>query len=247
MQTNLELKDTPLVVNKVKKTFFGFEAVKDVSFTVEKGEVLGIIGPNGAGKTTTIKMIVGLLTPDQGDISIFGNSILSANTRMRIGYMPETPSFYNHLTGAEILELSGELFGLGGTDLKNRIGRLIERVGLEKAGRRQLRDYSKGMLQRICLAQALINDPELLFLDEPLDGLDPLGRIRMKEILLDLKKAGTAIVFNSHILSDVEIMSDKIAIMDQGLIIANKSVEQLIPKNKTLEQVFIEKVTESHE
>jgi ABC-2 type transport system ATP-binding protein len=138
--------------------------------------------------------------------------------------------------------MAGELFGLSGTSLSKRTDELLERVGLADAANRALKGYSKGMLQRVCLAQALVNQPDMLFLDEPLDGLDPIGRIRMKEILLEIKKLGTAIVFNSHILSDVEVMSDRIAIMDHGHLLAIDEVSALIPKGKTLEQVFIEKV-----
>jgi ABC-2 type transport system ATP-binding protein len=204
------------------------------------GEVLGIVGPNGAGKTTTVKMVLGLLIPDKGRITLFGKGIDATGTRNRIGYMPETPSFYAHLTGRELLSFVGELFGLSRTEIKKRTDELLEQVGLSEAGNRQLGTYSKGMLQRICLAQALINHPQLLFLDEPLDGLDPIGRIRMKEVLLEVRKSGTAIVLNSHILSDVEVMSDRIAIMDRGKMLRVEPVTKLIPKGKTLEQVFIE-------
>jgi len=235
-------KTLPLSIDGIYKNYGTFKAVKNVSFSVKSGEVLGIIGPNGAGKTTTIKMILGLLKPDKGSIELFGGSNEDGDIRKKIGYMPETPSFYNHLTGREILQFAGELFSLSAEEIKNRSTELLETVGLSQAADRQLKGYSKGMLQRICLAQALINQPELLFLDEPMDGLDPIGRIRMKEVLLDIKKKGTAIVFNSHILSDVEAISDRIAIMDKGEILKIGTVTQLIPKHTTLEQVFIETV-----
>ena len=233
---------TVLDIQSIRKRFGDFTAVEDISLTVPAGEVLGIVGPNGAGKTTTIKMILGLLQPDSGSITLFGNSINDAATRARIGYMPETPSFYSHLTGQELLFLVGELFALPSSLIKERAAELLERVGLSEAAHRQLGNYSKGMLQRIGLAQALINHPELLFLDEPLDGLDPIGRIRMKEVLLEIKKQGTAIVLNSHILSDVAAMSDRIAIMDHGRILKLETVSKLIPKDKALEEVFIETV-----
>lgn len=232
----------PLVVDKIHKYFDDYQAVKGVSFEVEAGEVLGIVGPNGAGKTTTIKMILGLLYPDKGHIKLFNKSINDLSTRQKIGYMPETPSFYNHLTGLELLKLAGDLFGLPKNEILKRSESLLNRVGLEKAGNRALRGYSKGMLQRIGLAQALINQPALLFLDEPLDGLDPIGRIQMREILLEIKKQGTAIVLNSHILSDVEVMSDRIAIMNQGSLLKHEKVSELIPKGKTLEDVFIQTI-----
>jgi ABC-2 type transport system ATP-binding protein len=232
-------KSIPLVVDNVSKSFYEAKAVRGVSFEVKAGEVLGIVGPNGAGKTTTIKMILGLLNPDKGKIRLFDSVIDDLNVRKRIGYMPETPSFYNHLTGREVLVFVGELFEMEKKATKARADELLNLVGLKKAADRPLRGYSKGMLQRICLAQALMNEPELLFLDEPMDGLDPIGRIRMKEILLAVKEKGTAIVFNSHILSDVEAISDRIAIMDQGKLLKLETVAKLIPKGKTLEDVFI--------
>jgi len=234
--------DVPLIVKNLRKTFDRHVAVADLSFSVKKGEVLGIVGPNGAGKTTTIKMILGLLQPDKGEVEMFGKPSGDLSTRNRIGYMPETPSFYAHLTGKEILEFVGELFLLPPAVIKERSAKLLKDMGLHDAANRPLHGHSKGMLQRICLAQALMNEPDLLFLDEPLDGLDPIGRIRMKEVLLEVKKKGTAIVLNSHILSDVEVMSDRIAIMDRGTILSLESVDKLIPKGKSLEDVFIEKV-----
>ncbi len=234
--------DTPLVVSNLKKSFGRVQAVRDVSFSVEAGEVLGIVGPNGAGKSTTIKMILGLLEPTSGSVSLFGSTIADTKVRSRIGYMPETPSFYNHLSGAELLRVAGTLFSIPKAELATRSQELIELVGLSEAAHRPLREYSKGMLQRICLAQALINQPEIIFLDEPMDGLDPIGRIRMKETLLEIRSKGTAVVFNSHILSDVAAISDRIAIMDHGMILKLDSVSKLIPKDKTLEDVFIKTV-----
>ncbi|HSI20553.1 MAG TPA: ABC transporter ATP-binding protein [Verrucomicrobiae bacterium] len=229
----------PLSVTKIRKTFGTFTAVKDMSFTVKPGEVVGIIGPNGAGKSTTIKMILGLLEPDSGTISLFGSTADDVAVRRRIGYMPETPSFYSKLTGRELLVYVGELFQLPRPIILERTDELLALVGLKDAADRQVGGYSKGMTQRICLAQALMNEPELIFLDEPMDGLDPIGRIRMREILLAIKKRGAAIVFNSHVLSDVELMSDRVAVMDKGELKAFDTVKKLIPKGKTLEDVFV--------
>jgi ABC-2 type transport system ATP-binding protein len=232
-------KNAALTVEGIKKSFGSVEAVKDISFSVAPGEVLGIVGPNGAGKTTTIKMILGLLQPDKGRIEIFGESNTLSTVRQRIGYMPENPSFYNHLTGRELVTFAGELFGIEKKELKKRSDDLIKLVGLQKAADRQLSGYSKGMLQRVCLAQALVNKPEVLFLDEPLDGLDPLGRIQMRKILESVKAEGTAIILNSHILSDVAAVSDHIAVMYQGKLIASGTVAKLVPEGKTLEEIFL--------
>jgi ABC-2 type transport system ATP-binding protein len=240
-------KNLPLQVTEIRKSFGSFKAVQGISFSVHAGEVLGIVGPNGAGKTTTIKTILGLLQPDKGSIELFGSTIDDMEVRRRIGYMPETPSFYANLTGRELLTYVGELFQMAPKEITARSNELLDLVGLSKAADRHLGGYSKGMLQRICLAQALINTPDLIFLDEPMDGLDPIGRIRMKEILLEVKQRGAAIVFNSHILSDVEIMSDRIAIMDHGTILRLETVSKLIPASKTLEQVFIETVEANDE
>lgn len=235
-------KTAALTIEAVSKSFEKVDAVRGISLKVARGEVVGIVGPNGAGKTTTIKMILGLLAPDKGSIKLFGHDITENDVRSRIGYMPENPSFYAHLTGRELIVFAGELFGIKKEALTKRATELLKLVGLEKAGDRQLETYSKGMLQRICLAQALVNDPEILFLDEPLDGLDPIGRIEMKEILLDIKKRGAAIFLNSHILSDVAAVSDTIAIMYQGKIVKHGAVNKLVPSGKTLEEVFLDTI-----
>jgi ABC-2 type transport system ATP-binding protein len=240
-------KNPPLVVTDIRKNFDKIQAVRGVSFTVKPGEVLGIVGPNGAGKTTTIKIILGLLEPDKGEVMLFGDQSTDSTVRRRIGYMPETPSFYKHLTGRELLLFAASLFEIPRATAAEKAHELLKKVGLQKAGDRALQGYSKGMLQRICLAQALINDPELLFLDEPLDGLDPLGRVQMREILQTVKENGTAIVFNSHILADVAAVSTHIAIMDKGQLIASGPVEKVVPRGKTLEDVFMHTVTGNKE
>jgi ABC-2 type transport system ATP-binding protein len=158
------------------------EILKGISLDIAKGEIFGYLGPNGAGKTTTLKCILGLIFPDRGEIKLFGHPHLSPKGKERLGYLPENPYFYDYLTGEEFLSFYAQLFGLSRTDREDKIRRLLHLVGLEKAQDLQLRKYSRGMLQRIGLAQALINDPELLFLDEPLGGLDPLGRREIRDI-----------------------------------------------------------------
>ena len=192
-------------ISKVSKWYGtkkkGKYSVKNLDLSIKKGSVFGFLGPNGAGKTTTMKMIVGLAKPTTGTISIAGGDIQSLEIKHKIGFMPESPSFYLYLTGREFLEFVAEIFGLKNN--KHQIEKLLTSVELLDAADRQIRTYSKGMLQRLGLAQALINDPEILFLDEPLDGLDPLGRAEIKKIILALKAQNKTIFLNSHILSDV--------------------------------------------
>jgi ABC-2 type transport system ATP-binding protein len=232
--------DALLTVTNLHKRFGTQAAVESISLHVAAGDVLGIIGPNGAGKTTTIKMILGLLEPTSGTIELLGGSSNDASVRNQVGYMPESPTFYPYLTGQEVLDLAGALFRLPKDVVAKRSKELLETVGLADAANRQLRGYSKGMLQRICLAQALINKPAVVFLDEPLDGLDPVGRIRMREIIIKLRSEGTAVVLNSHILSDVEQVSTHVLMLDKGTVKAFGKVSEVVPSGKTLEEVFMQ-------
>lgn len=238
-------KNIPVLsISRLVKRFDGTAAINGINLTVHSGEVLGIVGPNGAGKTTTIKAILGLLDIDSGSIELFGEKDLQKpNIRRRLGYMPESPRFFQHLTGRELITLAGELHGLDKKTLQARVHELLETVSLSKAADRQIGTYSKGMLQRVCLAQALVNEPELLLLDEPLDGLDPLGRIEMRSILEKIKASGTAIVVNSHILSDVETTCSHVAIMHMGEIMLSGTVKEVVPKGKTLEEIFLANVS----
>ncbi|MDD3793476.1 MAG: ABC transporter ATP-binding protein [Candidatus Gracilibacteria bacterium] len=230
-----------LEVKKINKTLAKKQVLFDVNFSVEKGEIYGFLGPNGAGKTTTMKSILGLIEPENGEILIFGERGLTLETRKKIGFMPENTYLYKHLTGREFLEFNGKFFGLKGQKLDKKVDELLKRVGLEKAGDKYLKDYSKGMLQRVGLAQSIINSPKLLFLDEPMSGLDPIGRKMVKDLIVSLRKEGTTIFFNTHILADVEEICDKISIINYGkIIVENKKVSDI---DGRLEDFFIEKVT----
>jgi len=190
--------------------------LKQIDFAVRQGEVFGLIGPNGAGKTTTIKAIMGLIAPDAGQVRLFGRSVNLAAVKARIGFLPENPSFYEYLTGEEFLSYYGRLFGMNRRQRRERLGEMLALVELERARQLPLRKYSKGMIQRIGLAQALLNDPDFLVLDEPMSGLDPLGRRLVRRIIQDLSAAGKTIFFTSHILSDTELLCDRVALVVDG-------------------------------
>ena len=191
-------------------------ALDNLSLQVNQGEVFGFLGPNGAGKSTTIKLLMNLLFPTSGKARILGESVNSTAMHENIGYLPENPYFYDYLTPMELLTYVGRLFGLGGDDLKKRTRALIDDVGLDHAENRQLRKFSKGMVQRLGIAQALINEPKIVFFDEPMSGLDPLGRMDVRRIILSLKARGVTVFFSSHILSDVEAICDRVAILNRG-------------------------------
>ncbi len=205
-------------------------SLKNCNLTIYPGETFGLLGQNGAGKTTLIKTLLGIVKPTSGRGVIFGRPLGDRAVRERIGYLPENAYFYDYLTGWECLEFAANLFQIPGEVREHRIIDLLDLVGLDKssAKNKQMRQYSKGMLQRIGMAQALINDPELLLLDEPMSGLDPLGRYQMREIILSLKKQGKTIFFNSHILADVEKICDRVAILARGEIIASGTIKELI-------------------
>jgi ABC-2 type transport system ATP-binding protein len=215
------------------------EILKGISLDVTKGEIFGYLGPNGAGKTTTLKCILGLIFPDRGEIKLFGHPHLSPKGKERLGYLPENPYFYDYLTGEEFLSFYAQLFGLSRTDREDKIRRLLHLVGLEKAQDLQLRKYSRGMLQRIGLAQALINDPELLFLDEPLGGLDPLGRREIRDIIVGLKQDGRTVFICSHILQDIEMICDRVAIVVGGRILSRGRLQELISEKIIFTEVTV--------
>ncbi len=203
--------------------------LSDVSFSVRENEVVGFLGANGAGKTTTIKIINCLAFPDSGSVRIFGEpgGIRSASRR-RIGFMPEQPYFYEYLTGMEFLGLCGRLNGMGGRETRERAAAMLARVALGTAGDTAIRKYSKGMMQRLGLAQALLHDPELVVLDEPKSGLDPMGRMDVRTIIAELKAAGKTVFFSTHIISDVEALCDRVILLDRGRILAEGTVADLV-------------------
>lgn len=205
-------------------------SLNGVSLTVYEGETFGLLGQNGAGKTTLLKTLLGIVRPTSGRATVLGEPLGDRSVKQRIGYLPENPYFYDYLTGWEVLNFTGDLFGIARSQQRKRIPELLDLVGLAQsaAKKKQLRQYSKGMLQRIGLAQALINDPDLVFLDEPMSGLDPLGRYQMREIILSLKSQGKTIFFNSHVLSDVEKICDRVALLAQGELIAIGSMQDLL-------------------
>jgi ABC-2 type transport system ATP-binding protein len=228
-------------INKLSKEFYtnagDVKAVNELTLNIKHGSVFGFLGPNGAGKTTAMKMLVGLIRPTTGEIKIGGADPSLLSTRKRIGFMPESPSFYSYLSGREFLQFIADLFEL--PDVTSRIDAVLAEVDLLGRDRRQIRTYSKGMLQRLGLAQALINDPDILFLDEPLDGLDPLGRAEIKKIFTHLKEKGKTIFFNSHILADVAELCDTVGIIDKGSLIKCDSPELLAKGYRDLEDAFV--------
>lgn len=226
----------------VTKTYGNAHVVHDLTLTLPKATVFGFLGPNGAGKTSTIKMLVGLSEPTTGQIRLLGKSPSSMEVKRMIGFMPESPSFYLHLTGKEFLEFIGELFGLSKS--VSHVHALLQEVDLLHAKDKKIRTYSKGMLQRLGLAQALINNPQILFLDEPLDGLDPLGRAEVKKIILKLKQSGKTIFFNTHILGDVAEICDTVGIIDKGRLIKTGSPMELSKGHRDLEDAFVHIIEE---
>jgi len=218
--------------------------LKDVTFSVNKGEIFGFVGPNGAGKTTTFKVILGFVSLTGGSVEIMGKPIGDVDVKKRIGYLPENPYFYDYLTGEELLLYMGELHGLNGTGLAKRIDGLLERVKMSHARKVQLRKYSKGMLQRIGIAQALINDPDFLILDEPMGGLDPIGQREIRELILELKSNGKTILLSSHILSDVETLCDMVGVIINGRIVKTGKLETLFDELQTDYEMILKGIDE---
>ena len=197
-----------------------YRALDQLSLEIADGEVFGFLGPNGAGKTTTLKLLMQLIFPTGGAAEILGRPVGDLATRQRIGYLPENPQFYDYLTAEELLDYFARLFGYGPADRRTRVSTLLDRVGLGAERRLQMRKFSKGMVQRVGIAQALLNDPEVIFLDEPMSGLDPLGRRDVRQLILELRDQGRTIFFSSHILSDAEALCSRVAIVAGGRLAA---------------------------
>lgn len=215
------------------------DALSGLSLSVPVGTVCGFLGPNGAGKTTAIHTLLGFVTPTSGSVRIFGIDVRESIARSRIGYLPEHPDTYRFLTGRELLTLTGRLFGMSGGKLRKRVAETLRLVEMEKPASRRIASYSRGMMQRICLGQALVNDPDLLVLDEPTGGMDPFGRMSIRKIISDCRNMGKTVFFSSHELSEVETTCDHIAIISRGKIIAEGPISRLVSSGEGLEKFFI--------
>jgi len=238
MDNVLQIED----LHKSFKTGFipkGKKILDGISLEVKAGEIFGYLGPNGAGKTTTLKCVLGLIFPDKGNIRIFGQSNLSMQAKEKIGFLPENPYFYDYLSATEFLSFYSDLTLAKKEEKKALIETLLKLVGLEHAASLQLRKFSRGMLQRIGLAQALINDPSLIFLDEPLGGLDPLGRKEIRDVIVRLKEEGKTVFLSSHILQDIEMICDKVAILVEGHIINQGAMQDLISEKVEVTEITI--------
>ncbi len=232
------VSDPPvLLLEGVRKAFRGHlglgraVAVDGLSLEVHRGEVFGLLGPNGAGKTTTLKLALGLLRPDRGRVRLFGLPPTEPASRARTGFLPEQPYFYDYLTARELLDFYGRLRGLGRAERQREVGRLLERVGLAGREGLPLRKLSKGTLQRVGIAQALLADPDLVILDEPMSGLDPIGRREVRDLILSLRREGRTVFFSSHILQDAEMLCDRVAILDRGRAVQVGRLAELVGRS----------------
>jgi len=238
------MSEAAVVIENLTKVFKrgvgqkAFTAVKNVSFSVQPGEVYGLIGPNGSGKSTTMKVLLGLLAPNEGRTSIFGMDSQQVESRRAVGFLPENPYFYKHLTGLETVLFFGRLCGLRGKALHDQARELLKLTGLESAADRRLAGYSKGMLQRIGLAQALVHEPRLLVLDEPTAGVDPSGSRRIRDLILDCKARGITVLVTSHLLEQLQEVCDRIGIMSQGRMLREGPIEELISVENQTEFVL---------
>src|ERR1700758_4940671 len=214
-------------------------SLENLTMQVEDGEVFGLLGPNGAGKSTTIKLLMGIIFPTTGSAQILGKPVSDVSMHRDIGYLPEQPYFYDYLTAAEVLDYFARFHGFKEAERKERVQKMLQRVGLETAGKIQLRKFSKGMLQRVGLAQAILHDPKLVILDEPMSGLDPVGRREVRDIILELKHDGKTVMFSTHILSDAEMLCDRVGVIVGGKLRGIGAPEQLVDmKTQGMEILF---------
>ena len=228
-------------IRGVSRQFGDVRAVDNLTLSLGTGEIMGFLGANGAGKTTTIKMLLGLIRPTSGTVSVLGGDPSDAKVRAKIGYMPEIAYYYPYLNARELLAFYGGLCGMDGKTIRARTDELLATVGLADAAKRPLKTYSKGMLQRAGIAQALLHDPDLLVLDEPFTGLDPLARIHFRELMHRLREQGKSIFFSSHELGETELLCDKVAIMKAGQAVYQGPVRQLAGDGeRNLERLFLE-------
>jgi len=241
MDTIIELRDLRVEYRPQSRGQLPKVAVNNLNLRVQAGQVFGFLGPNGAGKTTTMNVLLGFVQPTSGIASLFGVDVRQPIARQRIGYLPELTYYYKFLTAEELLRFYAKIFGLSREETDRRIEALIRLVELEPARKRPIKTYSKGMQQRVGLAQALINNPDLLILDEPTSGLDPLGRMKVREIIQRLKNEGKTVFFSSHELGEVETVCDRVAIVHQGQLKMEGSVSDLTAKHQAnLEQIFLD-------
>ncbi|MFQ6067558.1 MAG: ABC transporter ATP-binding protein [bacterium] len=235
-------------IGKIYKGYKGFlrkrklVALKEINIKIKEGEVFGLIGLNAAGKSTLLKIFLGLISPTRGEFEILGEKETTTRLKERIGFLPEDPSLYGYLSARELLDFCGKLFRMNRDSRRKRVGDLLELVGLTKDKGTRIREFSRGMVQRLSIAMTLINDPELIFLDEPLSGLDPLGRRKVKDIILELKKRGKTIFFSSHILAEAEEICDRVGILHEGKLICLKEIDEIRKKNASLEEFFLQQV-----
>lgn len=248
----LQSSETPMIeVKGFKKTFqVGLRrklsvAARDISFTVGAGEIFGFLGPNGAGKTTTIKALLGLIRPDAGELRILGHDANSQAWRAKVGYMPEHPTFYDYLTGLEMVTWFARLSGMSAGEADSEAKKMLDRVGLGHAMTRRLRGYSKGMLQRAGLAQAMVGSPTLLILDEPMTGLDPIGRREIRELILSLKAEGKTVFYSTHILPDVEMTCDRVSIISKGASMRTGKLDEILDQTTHGIELVMSNIEES--
>lgn len=243
------MSEYAIKINNLTKRYSGLwsqqpvDAVKNLNLEVHRGEIFGFLGPNGAGKTTTIKVLLGIIYPTSGEAYVLGRPAGDPQNHYKISYLPENPYFYDYMTGREILHFYARLFGIPEPERSRRVDALLDRVGLSRAANQPLRTYSKGMLQRIGLAQCLINDPELLILDEPTAGLDPIAHIDIRDLILELRSQGKTLFISSHQLSDVEIVCDRVAILNRGELVRMGKLEDLLSGGHV--EMIAEKVPET--